>query len=67
MLAVNLKEESMNKNQKEGCPLCECETCCKQIPLSAALTPEGADYVRHFCGVDCYEKWLKKQESQENN
>ncbi|WP_149021806.1 DUF3330 domain-containing protein, partial [Escherichia coli] len=24
--------------------------CCKEIPLDAAFTPEGAEYVEHFCG-----------------
>lgn len=44
--------------QKEpGCPLCQCEHCCKEIPESAAKTVEGADYVRYFCSTECYEKW----------
>lgn len=55
----------MNKEQKtEGCPMCECEACCKHIPLSSALTPEGADYVRHFCGTECYEKWQMRQKTR---
>jgi hypothetical protein len=35
-----------------------CHVCHKEIPLSAALTPEGAAYVEHFCGVDCYQKFI---------
>ncbi|HCL6329728.1 TPA: DUF3330 domain-containing protein, partial [Citrobacter freundii] len=31
--------------------------CCKEIPLDAAFTPEGAEYVEHFCGLDCYERF----------
>ncbi|TLK04259.1 DUF3330 domain-containing protein, partial [Pseudomonas aeruginosa] len=27
-----------------------CCVCCKEIPLDAAFTPEGAEYVEHFCG-----------------
>jgi hypothetical protein len=38
-----------------------CAICRKEVPLSAALIPEAADYVVHFCGLDCYEKW--KQQS----
>ncbi|HBK9132040.1 TPA: DUF3330 domain-containing protein, partial [Escherichia coli] len=22
-----------------------------------AFTPEGAEYVEHFCGLDCYERF----------
>jgi EAL domain-containing protein (putative c-di-GMP-specific phosphodiesterase class I)/DNA invertase Pin-like site-specific DNA recombinase len=30
-----------------------CCVCCKEIPLDAAFTPEGAEYVEHFCGLEC--------------
>ncbi|EGJ58550.1 ABC transporter, permease/ATP-binding family protein [Acinetobacter baumannii 6013150] len=29
----------------------------QEIPLDAAFTPEGAEYVEHFCGLDCYERF----------
>ena len=32
-----------------------CIVCCREIPLDAAFTPEGAEYVEHFCGLDCYD------------
>lgn len=38
-----------------------CDCCHNEIPLSAALTPEGLDYVRHFCGTECFEKWRKQK------
>ncbi|HCL9452788.1 DUF3330 domain-containing protein, partial [Pseudomonas aeruginosa] len=31
--------------------------CCKEIPLDAAFTPEGAEYVEHFCGLECYQRF----------
>ncbi|MBI3285639.1 MAG: DUF3330 domain-containing protein [Burkholderiales bacterium] len=34
-----------------------CCVCCKEIPLDAAFTPEGSEYVEHFCGLDCYERF----------
>lgn len=34
-----------------------CSVCRKEIPLSAALTPQGSDYVGHFCGIECYEQF----------
>jgi hypothetical protein len=32
----------------------------KEIPLSEAGVPEAIDYVGHFCGVRCYDKWRKQ-------
>ena len=37
----------MNANE----PSTSCCVCCKEIPLDAAFTPEGAEYVEHFCGL----------------
>ncbi|WP_436306911.1 DUF3330 domain-containing protein [Variovorax sp. LjRoot290] len=36
-----------------------CEICLGEVPQSAVLVPEVADYVAHFCGLPCYEL-LKK-------
>jgi predicted signal transduction protein with EAL and GGDEF domain len=44
---------TMNVNE----PTTSCCVCCKEIPLDAAFTPEGAEYVEHFCGLDCYERF----------
>ncbi len=35
-----------------------CEVCLKEIPRSVAHSHEGAEYVYHFCGADCYAEWL---------
>ncbi|CAN7770111.1 DUF3330 domain-containing protein [Variovorax sp. LjRoot84] len=32
-----------------------CEMCLGEVPQSAVLVPEAADYVAHFCGLTCYE------------
>ena len=37
-----------------------CEICLKEIPRSEAKVEEAADYVAHFCGLECYEKWQKE-------
>jgi len=37
-----------------------CLVCLKEIPLSAALTPEGGDYIGQFCGIECYELFTAK-------
>ncbi|EPJ5825448.1 DUF3330 domain-containing protein [Citrobacter freundii] len=34
-----------------------CCVCCKEIPLDAAFPPEGAEYVEHFCGLECYQRF----------
>ena len=38
-----------------------CEECRKMIPPSVALSEEGNDYVRYFCGADCYEAWRRRR------
>lgn len=36
-----------------------CEHCHAKIPATVALSFEGADYVYHFCGPQCFEAWSK--------
>ncbi|MEX3261996.1 DUF3330 domain-containing protein [Escherichia coli] len=43
------RNTTMNANE----PSTSCCVCCKEIPLDAAFTPEGAEYVEHFCGRHC--------------
>ena len=46
-----------------------CSICRKEIPLTAALTPQGADYVGHFCGIECYDQFAaqKKPDAPEKS
>ena len=37
-----------------------CHVCKKEIPKSAALNAEGAEYVHYFCNTDCLDYWEKK-------
>lgn len=39
--------------------LVSCDVCRKEIPQSAVFTPEAADYVGAFCGLECYQKFLE--------
>ena len=41
-----------------------CDICMKEIPKSEAQSEEASDYVAHFCGLECYDKW-KEQNSVE--
>ena len=47
----------MNANAPNTASCTTCCVCCKEIPLDAAFTPEGAEYVEHFCGLDCYQRF----------
>lgn len=39
-----------------------CDVCLKEVPLSEAVIPDAADYVAHFCGLECYSQWKKQSE-----
>jgi hypothetical protein len=39
-----------------------CAVCFKEIPLTAAVIPEAADYMAHFCGLECYAQWKQQSE-----
>lgn len=43
----------------KGVPLQQvaCAVCLKEVPQSEATVAEAADYVVHFCGLDCYQQW----------
>lgn len=34
-----------------------CAICLNEVPITEATVPEATDYVMHFCGLACYEKW----------
>ena len=41
-----------------------CDVCLREIPRSAAMTVEGADYVGEFCGLECYQEFLKEEDPE---
>ncbi|MDI9818547.1 MULTISPECIES: DUF3330 domain-containing protein [unclassified Legionella] len=47
-------------NLQENCETESCYTCLKLVPKSAANSFEGEDYVRYFCGNECYVEWKKQ-------
>ncbi len=51
----------------EVCNTESCHSCQKMIPRSAAYSPEGEDYVRYYCGLDCYSQWRQTTEKWLNN
>ena len=42
-----------------------CEVCLKEVPPSEAESATTAEFVRHFCGVDCYEQWIASRRREE--
>ncbi len=56
----------MNANAPNTASCTTCCVCCKEIPLDAAFTPEGAEYVEHFCGLDCYERFQHAPRPRQN-
>ena len=38
-----------------------CSVCLKEVPISEAKSEEATDYVVHFCGLECYEKWRDQE------
>lgn len=40
-----------------------CDVRLEEMPASEAQVAEAADYVAHFCGLDCYEKWKRRAET----
>ena len=41
--------------------LLSCEICLQQIPLSESEISEANDYVAYFCGLECYDVWIRQQ------
>lgn len=42
-----------------------CDICMKEVPIDEANSFEAVDYVIHFCGLECFEKWKQKNPSQQ--
>ncbi len=53
-----------DENQKE---LVSCNICMKEIANGKGKVSEVDDYVMHFCGLECYDKWHKKSQQQKIN
>ena len=47
----------IEQKNKLGEGMVACDVCLKEIPRSEAKVEEASDYVVHFCGLECYDKW----------
>jgi len=52
---ANLPNQLVDRSTEVA--MVKCEVCLKEIPRSEAKGPEAEDYVIHFCGLDCYDRW----------
>ncbi|VAW85647.1 hypothetical protein MNBD_GAMMA18-376 [hydrothermal vent metagenome] len=44
-----------------------CQICMKEVPKDLSKSAEGVEYVYHFCGQKCFEKWGKQESDQESS
>jgi len=43
----------------------DCRICLTEIPQSEAKSAEAHDYIFYFCGLECYDQWMKQESSEE--
>lgn len=43
-----------------------CATCRAEVPCSVAVAGEAGDYVRYFCGLDCFAAWREQGAARES-
>ena len=55
-----------NENDSQQEKNIACEVCLKEIPISESKSAEANDYVAHFCGLDCYEKWYEQKNGEKS-
>lgn len=55
-------QEQLQKSDHEV--LVACEVCLTEVPVSGAKSEEASDYVAHFCGLACYDKWRNAQDEE---
>lgn len=53
-------------SEDDVCVPLTCDLCKAEIPLSAVMTFEGADYTVHFCGLGCMETWRLNQPTKDS-
>ena len=46
----------------DTCEMASCDECLKQLPRTAMVRMDMKEYIQHFCGKDCLEKWQKRRE-----
>lgn len=39
------------------CTMLTCDMCLVELPPDDAIREEAEDYIAHFCGLECLERW----------
>jgi hypothetical protein len=60
-LRQSMEGATMNASESTTTSCC---VCCEEIPLDAAFTPEGAEYVEHFCGLECFQRFQARASTE---
>lgn len=47
-------------SDEAACTVVSCAVCMKEVPSDAVKVTDAQDYVLHFCGLDCLERWQKQ-------
>lgn len=47
---------TINKPQPVEPSHIDCDACLTEIPPTVAQTPEGDDYIQHYCGLECHDQ-----------
>lgn len=53
------------KQANKEVELLDCEICMQEIPATGGASEEAEDYVRHFCGLECYAQWAEQRSESE--
>ncbi len=51
------------ENYTDEIVLVPCHICLAEVPISEVIVSEAADYVAHFCGLECYDRWQKNPDN----
>lgn len=57
----------MNDVEHKDDDLISCEICLKEVPGSDVKSVELNDYVVHFCGLECYDKWQHQEKDKQSD
>ena len=57
---------SITTEKRADAALVACEVCLREVPLSEAMAAECTDYFTYFCGLECYEQWKHRGDTQEH-
>jgi hypothetical protein len=60
------KGVSMSAKEEPIDPSSKCNQCNKEISHAEAMTPEGQEYAQFFCGLGCYQQWLRRNDGSQD-